>query len=302
MNNGNIKYCLGIKIKCDWFCKILFVSQKIHIYDILYKFHMETCKPIATPLHGGIHYTKDMMPSTYEEQVTMAWMPYANAIGCLMYFTTHTRLDIAFIIRHLAQIMSNFGLVHWFVSSAFCTMSKQHNICTLNILHFPSHLSLCFFKVGQMQIVHVTLTLDNLFLVMYSLLVVMPFHGKVVSNLLWFYLLLSLNILLLSLPPRKPYGYDNYSGAWGPTCLHYDNQSCIKFTQNAYFHDWLKHIELWFDFLREKIDLQELKLHCTSIGTMWTDILTKSLLKPKHGLWIQDLGLILTPLLSKGVW
>jgi hypothetical protein len=73
---------------------------------------METCKPIATLLHVGIHYTKDMMPTTYEEQVTMASMPYANAIGCLMYFTIHTRLDIAFIVNHLAQIMSNFGLVH----------------------------------------------------------------------------------------------------------------------------------------------------------------------------------------------
>jgi hypothetical protein len=46
------------------------------------------------------------MPTTYEEQVTMV---YANSIGCLMYFTTHIRLDIAFIVSHLAQIMFNFG-------------------------------------------------------------------------------------------------------------------------------------------------------------------------------------------------
>lgn len=26
----------------------------------------------------------------------------------------------------------------------------------------------------------------------------------------------------------------------GPTCLHYDNQSCIKFTQNACFHDLIE--------------------------------------------------------------
>jgi hypothetical protein len=37
---------------------------------------METCKPIATPLHIGIHYTKDMMPTTYEEQITMVSMLY----------------------------------------------------------------------------------------------------------------------------------------------------------------------------------------------------------------------------------
>jgi hypothetical protein len=73
---------------------------------------VKTCKPIATPLHACIHYTKDMMPTTYEEQITMPSMSYGNAIGYLMYFITHTRFDIAFIVNHLTQIMSNFGLVH----------------------------------------------------------------------------------------------------------------------------------------------------------------------------------------------
>ncbi len=52
------------------------------------------------------------MPTTYEEQITMPSMSYGNAIGYLMYFITHTRFDIAFIVNHLTQIMSNFGLVH----------------------------------------------------------------------------------------------------------------------------------------------------------------------------------------------
>jgi hypothetical protein len=141
----------------------------------------------------------------------MASMPYVNAIGCLMYFTTHTRLDIVFIISHLVQIMSNFGLLHWFVVKCLLhyVQATQHMGTQYFALSIPSEL--LFFKVGPMQIVWVTLILDNLFLVMCSLLVVMPFHGKVVCNLLWFYLLLSPNILLLSLPPRKLYGCKYYS-------------------------------------------------------------------------------------------
>ncbi len=65
--NGNIEYCLGIQIKHDWACKILFLLQEKYIYDILHKFHMETCKPIAIPLQVIIHYTKDMTPTTHKK-------------------------------------------------------------------------------------------------------------------------------------------------------------------------------------------------------------------------------------------
>jgi hypothetical protein len=87
----------------------------------------------------------------------------------------------------------------------------------------------------------------------------------------------------------------------GPTCFHCDNQSCIKSIQNACFQDWSKHIELWFHFLQEKIDLQELELHFTSIETMWTDILTKSLPKPKHGLCFQARAYFNTSAVKGGV-
>jgi len=102
-NNGNIEYCLGIQIKCDEVHKIIFLSQEQYSYDILHKLHMETCKPIATPLQANIHYNKDMMPTTYEKQITMASIPYVNAIGSLMYLALHIRPHMAFPIIHLVQ-------------------------------------------------------------------------------------------------------------------------------------------------------------------------------------------------------
>ncbi len=66
--NGNIEYCLGIQIKQDWACKILFLLQEKYICDILHKFHMETWKPIAIPLQVIIHHTKDMTPTTHQKK------------------------------------------------------------------------------------------------------------------------------------------------------------------------------------------------------------------------------------------
>lgn len=69
-------------------------------------------------------------------------MPYVNAIGCLMYFTTHTRLDIVFIISHLVQIMSNFGLLHWFVVKCLLhyVQATQHMGTQYFALSIPSEL------------------------------------------------------------------------------------------------------------------------------------------------------------------
>jgi hypothetical protein len=166
-------------------------------------------------------------------------------------------------------------------------MSKQHNIWALNILHCLSHLSLCFFKVGQMQTVHPN---SWWFVSRYVFLIggdAISWQSRkqppmVLSSIKSEYIsIITTTKEALWLPQLL---MDLSFSQDGPTCLHCDNQSCIKFTQNACFHDWMKHTELWFHFLQEKIDLQELELHFTSIETMWTDILTKSLPKPKHGL------------------
>jgi hypothetical protein len=36
-----------------------------------------------------------------------------------------------------------------------------------------------------------------------------------------------------------------------PTVIHYDNQSCIKLSENPVFHDQSKHIEIRYHFIRD---------------------------------------------------
>jgi hypothetical protein len=64
--NVNIEYCLGIQIEHDWTCKIFFLLQEKYIYDILHKFHMETCKPIAILLSRNILLLILRKPSGYD--------------------------------------------------------------------------------------------------------------------------------------------------------------------------------------------------------------------------------------------
>jgi hypothetical protein len=36
-----------------------------------------------------------------------------------------------------------------------------------------------------------------------------------------------------------------------PTIIHCDNQSCIKLFENPVFHDWSKHVEIRYHFIRD---------------------------------------------------
>ena len=65
------------------------------------------------PVRHGIHLSKTMSPKTSEEMVEMAKVPYASAIGSLMYAMLCTRPDIAYAFTVTSRFQPNPGLEHW---------------------------------------------------------------------------------------------------------------------------------------------------------------------------------------------
>ena len=62
---------------------------------VLQCFSMENAKAVSTPLPSHLKLTKEMCPNTQKEEDKMSKVPYALAIGSLMYAMVCTRLDIA---------------------------------------------------------------------------------------------------------------------------------------------------------------------------------------------------------------
>ncbi|GJW39056.1 hypothetical protein Tco_0064901 [Tanacetum coccineum] len=59
---------------------------------------MENSKKWNLPLHYGIKISKDLCPKTDEELDRMSRVPYASAVGSIMYAMTCTRLDVSFAL------------------------------------------------------------------------------------------------------------------------------------------------------------------------------------------------------------
>ena len=80
---------------------------------VLQYFSMENAKAINTPLLGHLKLTKEMCPKTQEEEDKMSTVPYASAIGSLMYAMVCTRLDISHVVGVISRYMSHPRIEHW---------------------------------------------------------------------------------------------------------------------------------------------------------------------------------------------
>ena len=57
--------------------------------------------------------SKSQCPQDEKERAEMEKVPYASAVGSLMYAQVCTHLDIAFAVNALGRYLSNPGLNHW---------------------------------------------------------------------------------------------------------------------------------------------------------------------------------------------
>ncbi|XP_057543800.1 secreted RxLR effector protein 161-like [Amaranthus tricolor] len=74
---------------------------------------MENSKRGFIPMQHGIKLCKTMCPSSSEDFKRMNNVPYASAIGSIMYAMICTRPDVAFALSMCSRYQSNPGDAHW---------------------------------------------------------------------------------------------------------------------------------------------------------------------------------------------
>jgi len=103
---GEAKKILGMKITRDRGSSRLWLSQKNYILNVLERFNMAEERPITTLLVGHFKSSSKHCPQLPEE---MSRVPYASAVGSLMYDLVCTRPDLAYAISIVSRFISNLG-------------------------------------------------------------------------------------------------------------------------------------------------------------------------------------------------
>jgi transposase InsO family protein len=110
---GAARKILGMEIRREREKGTLYLSQRKYIEKIISRFGMENSKPVSTPLAAHFRLSADMSPSIEEEREYMSRVPYANAVGSLMYAMVCTRPDISHAVSMVSRYMANPGKEHW---------------------------------------------------------------------------------------------------------------------------------------------------------------------------------------------
>ena len=74
---------------------------------------MDLSKKGFNPMVHGKHLSKSMCPRTQEERERMSRIPYASAIGSIMYVMLCTRPDVSFAVSVTSKFQSTYGEEHW---------------------------------------------------------------------------------------------------------------------------------------------------------------------------------------------
>ena len=98
---GEASYVIDIKIHRDRFQGILGLSKETYINKVLKRFRMKNCSPSVSSIVKGDRFNLDQCPKNDLEREQMKNIPYASAIGSLMYVQVCTRPYIAFAIGML---------------------------------------------------------------------------------------------------------------------------------------------------------------------------------------------------------
>jgi len=110
---GQAKRILGMEIQKDRDQGVLELSQKEYLQKVLRSFRMENCKAVKTPLGAHMKLKSATDKEREEEADQMKSIPYANAVGSIMYSMIGSRPDLAYPVGMISRFMGKPIMTHW---------------------------------------------------------------------------------------------------------------------------------------------------------------------------------------------
>ena len=87
-------------------------SMSTYLDKILKKFNMDQSKKGFLSVLQGVQLSTAQCPTTAEDREKMSVIPYASAIGSIMYAMLCTRPDVNLAVSLVGRYQSNPGMEH----------------------------------------------------------------------------------------------------------------------------------------------------------------------------------------------
>lgn len=291
--NFDIKICdssnfIGIEIeKCKDY---IFIHQTKYIEKMLQRFDMCDANPISIPADPHVTLEKSSEPETDKA------VPFREAVGSLMYVAVVTRPDVMYALCTASRFLNSFNQTHWnAVKRVFKYLkeTKRFGLCyrsnenstiegfsDADYANDPvtrrSTTGYVFMKNGgavtwcsQRQPTVALSTTEAEFMAACC----------ATKEALW------IRQLMCDIGQYQQ----------GCMTLKIDNQSTISLIKNSDFHKRCKHIDVKYNFIKEKYAQKLIDLQYVCTDNQLADILTKALCRVKFQYFRKKIGVIENP-------
>uniref|UniRef100_A0A803L0D4 Reverse transcriptase Ty1/copia-type domain-containing protein n=1 Tax=Chenopodium quinoa TaxID=63459 RepID=A0A803L0D4_CHEQI len=279
---GEMKYFLGMQVKQS--PGRIFLSQEKYAENMLKKFNMRDCKPMATPMATNEKLSKN----DGKEKVDASF--YRSLVGYLIYLT-NTRPDIVHAVSIISSFMSEPSKAHLAAAKRilrYIKGTKSRGIMYKSEIDYKligytdsdwagsiddrRSTSGYVFQLGSKSVSwssrkQATVALSSAEAEYIS-------ATSAACEAVWLRRILK----------------DLQQDTEGPTTIYCDNMSAIAMTKNPVFHSRTKHIEIRHHFIRELVEKQEIGLQFCKTGEQLADIFTKALPTDKFLHFRRELG------------
>nr|GFB09552.1 retrotransposon protein, putative, Ty1-copia subclass [Tanacetum cinerariifolium] len=110
---GEAAFIFGIKIYRDRSRRLIRLSQSAYMDKILKRYRMDNSKRGYIPMQERLDLNKTQCTSTPREVKGMQNVPYALAVGSIMYAVRCTRPDVVFAQNITSRFQQNPGELYW---------------------------------------------------------------------------------------------------------------------------------------------------------------------------------------------
>jgi hypothetical protein len=278
---GNAEYVLGIKVEREE--GNIYLSQTSYIESMLKEFNMENSKAYPTPMSINFH------KSTDNSKVLESNEKYMSAIGKLIYLSNSTRPDIAYSVSFLARKVQSPTENDWSEVKRIFRYLKGTINKKLRYHSGNTNVDIYSDASYAENIEDRKSTSGNLFIMNGGAIAWKSKKQNTVS-------LSSMEAELISLAEAVKHGLwlrklenelmlGNYEFN-----VFVDNQSTIKFATTKVMNNRSKHIDVRYNFIKEKIEEGTIKIIYCPTENQTADVFTKPLSEVKFLKFSNDLG------------
>ena len=269
-NLESVIYYLDLKVHRDRRNKTIRINQIIYLRKIMTDLNMHNLKRIENSMNSNLHLesTSEDFQSSEQHKIR-----YQSVVDSLMYLMLETRSDIVFAMSQVFRFSSCSTDEHWtIVQRIFRYLKKYSN---LDLIYDNDELLIYtdanwardndrrstekyLYKLEKATVNWSNKRQNTIALFSCETEYMTTF--ETIKEVLWMRQLLN------------EFDYQNFE----TVIIQVDNQSVIALIDNSMHHDRIKHIELRYHFIKEKIIEELIKLVFVSTKNQAIDELTKS--------------------------